>query len=160
MREPTEQERAEPASRDSEERFRATFEQAAVGMALVGLDGRWLRVNRKLCALVGYAHDEMMRLTFQDVTHPDDLAADLAYVRRLLAGEIETYSLEKRYVRKDRALVWVNLTVSLARTSRGQPDYFISVVEDISLRKQAEERARTLADSIPHLCWMADPDGY
>jgi two-component system CheB/CheR fusion protein len=160
MREPTEQERADEAGRDSEGRFRATFEQAAVGMALVGLDGRWLRVNRKLCALVGYAHDEMMRLTFQDVTHPDDLAADLAYVRRLLAGEFETYSLEKRYVRKDRALVWVNLTVSLARTSRGQPDYFISVVEDISLRKQAEERARTLADSIPHLCWMADPDGY
>ena len=98
----------------------------------------------------------MRRLTFQDITHPDDLA----YARRLLAGEVETYSLEKRYVRKDRALVWANLTVSLARTPRGQPDYFVFVVEDVSERKQAEERARTLADSIPHLCWMADPDGY
>src|SRR5689334_788511 len=126
MREPTEEERAEEAGRESEERFRATFEQAAVGMALVGLDGRWLRVNHKLCALVGYTHDEMMRLTFQNITHPDDLAADLAYVQRLLAGEIETYSMEKRYVRKDRSLVWVNLTVSLARTPRGRPDYFIS----------------------------------
>ncbi len=155
-----EREQGNDAGRGVEERFEATFEQAAVGIALVGLDGRWLRVNRKLCALVGYAHDEMMRLTFQNITHPADLAADLAYVQRLLAGEIETYSMEKRYVRKDGALVWVNLTVSLARTPQGQPDYFISVVEDISLRKQAEERARTMADSIPHLCWMADPDGY
>ena len=71
-------ERVEEAVRESEERFRATFEQAAVGMALVGLDGRWLRVNRKLCDIVGYAHDELMGLTFQDITHPDDLEADLA----------------------------------------------------------------------------------
>jgi PAS domain S-box-containing protein len=160
MSDPDDQERAERAGREREGWFRATFEQAAVGMALVGLDGRWLRVNKKLCALVGYTHDEMMRLTFQDVTHPDDLAADLGYVERLLAGGVETYSLEKRYVRRDRSLVWVNLTVSLARTPDGRPDYFISVVEDISLRKQAEDRARTLADAIPHLCWMADPDGY
>jgi two-component system CheB/CheR fusion protein len=160
MAEPVDPKRADPAGRDGEERFRAVFEQAAVGMALVGLDGCWLRVNHKLCAIVGYTHEELMGLTFQDVTHPDDLAADLAYVERLLAGDITTYALEKRYVRKDRSLVWVNLTVSLVRTPEGRPDCFISVVEDISPRKQAEERARTLADAIPHLCWMADPDGY
>src|SRR3954451_23448397 len=119
MAERSEQDRADSTG-ESGERFEATFEQAAVGMALVGPDGRWLRVNRKLCALVGYTHDEMMRLTFQNITHPDDLDADLACVQRLLAGEIETYSMEKQYVRKDRALVWVNLTVSLARTPRGQ----------------------------------------
>src|SRR3954468_15825242 len=159
MAERSEQDRAD-CTGESGERFEATFEQAAVGMALVGPDGRWLRVNRKLCALVGYTHDEMMRLTFQDITHPDDLASDLAFVDRLLAGEITTYSLEKRYVRMDRSLVWINLTVSLARTPQGRPDYFISVVEDISQRKQAEERFRTLADAIPHLCWMADSEGY
>ena len=160
MREPTEQKRAEQAGRESEERFRATFEQAAVGMAHVGLDGRWLRVNQKLCGIVGYGHDEMMGLTFQDMTHPDDLEADLADVRRLLAGEITTYSTQKRYVRKDRSLVCIKLTVSLARTPQGQPDYFIFVVEDISERKRAEDQFRTLADSIPQLCWMADPEGY
>ena len=160
MSEDSRLERVEEAVRESEERFRATFEQAAVGMALVGLDGRWLRVNRKLCDIVGYGHDEMMGLTFQDITHPDDLETDLAYARQLLAGEIPTYSMEKRYIRKDGSPVWINLTVSLARTPEGQPDYFISVVEDISQRKQAEELFRTLADSIPQLCWMADPDGY
>ncbi|WP_439627054.1 PAS domain S-box protein [Gemmata sp.] len=129
-------------------------------MAHVRPDGRWLRVNRKLCDILGYGHDELLGLTFQDITHPADLAADLAHVERLLAGDIPTYAMEKRYVRKDRSPVWVNLTVSLARTPRGRPDYFISVVEDISPRKDAEEQARTLADAIPHLCWTADPDGH
>jgi two-component system CheB/CheR fusion protein len=130
---------AEEAARESEGRFRATFEQAAVGMALVAPDGRWLRVNRKLCNIVGYSHEEMMGLTFQDITHPDDLEADLAYVRQMLAGEITTYAMEKRYIRKDGSLVWINLTVALTHTPEGQPDYFISVVEDISEMKQAEE---------------------
>src|SRR6516165_2548476 len=82
---------AEEAARESEGRFRATFEQAAVGMALVAPDGRWLRVNRKLCDIVGYSHEELIGLTFQEITHPDDLETDLAYVRQLLAGEITTY---------------------------------------------------------------------
>ncbi len=90
MPEPIDPKGAGPAGHDGEERFRAVFEQAAVGMALVGLDGRWLRVNHKLCAIVGYPREELMGLTFQDITHPDDLAADLAYVERLLAGEIPT----------------------------------------------------------------------
>jgi PAS domain S-box-containing protein len=139
MREITELQRAEEAIRQSEKRFRATFEQAAVGIAHVGPDGRWLRVNQKLCDIVGYSHHELMGLTFQDITYPDDLQADLAYVGRLLAGEIMTYSMEKRYIRKDRSLVWINLTVSLARTPQGRPDYFISVVQDITEKKQAEE---------------------
>jgi PAS domain S-box-containing protein len=141
---------------ESEERSRATFEQAAVGIAHVGLDGRWLRVNRKLCDIVGYQPDELLGLTFQDITHPQDLEADLARVRRLLAGEIKTYSMEKRYFRKDRSLVWINLTVSLVRSPQGQPKYFISVVEDITDKKQvrdalgeSEERLRTLSDNLP-----------
>jgi PAS domain S-box-containing protein len=152
----TEERRTRAILEESEERFRATFEQAAVGIGHVGLDGRWLRVNRKLCEIVGYHPDELMKLTFQDITHPDDLEADLAQVRRLLAGEVETYSMEKRYFRKDGSAVWINLTVALVRTPEGQPKYFISVVEDITEEKrvrealrESESRLRTLSDNLP-----------
>lgn len=118
--------------------FDATFEQVAVGIALVAPDGRWLRVNRKLCDIVGYTPHELLQRRFQDITHPDDLNTDLGQVRRMLAGEIKTYFLEKRYVRKDGSIVWANLTVALAWTPGGEPDHFISVVEDISARKAAE----------------------
>ncbi len=128
--------------RESEELNRATFEQAAVGLAHVGTDGSWLRVNDKLCAILGYPREELLQLTFQDLTHPDDLGADLERVREVLAGELKTYSMEKRYVRKDRSLVWANLTVSLVRTAAGEPRHFISVVEDITERKRAEEALR------------------
>jgi PAS domain S-box-containing protein len=141
-RDVTERKRAEEALKASEARFRGTFEQAAVGIAHVGLDGRWLRVNQRLCDIVGYGHDELLRLTFQDITHPDDLEADLALYRRLQAGEIPTYAMEKRYFHKGGQVVWINLTVALQRDGAGTPEYAISVVEDISRRKQAEEALR------------------
>jgi PAS domain S-box-containing protein len=122
----------------SEQRFLATFEQAAVGIAQVAPDGRWLRVNQKLCRILGYRADELMARSFQDLTHPDDLDADLDLVRTVLAGERETYSLEKRYRRKDGTVFWANLTVSLVRDRRGKADYLVSVIEDIDARKQAE----------------------
>jgi PAS domain S-box-containing protein len=137
-----ERKRAEEALRESEERFRATFEQAAVGIAHVNADGRWLRVNQKLCEIVGYSREELLGKTFQDITHPDDLDADLQQARRLLAGEIETYSMEKRYVKKDDSIVWTTLTGSLVREPSGKPKYFIAVIEDISERKWAEEVLR------------------
>jgi PAS domain S-box-containing protein len=124
---------------ESEEVNRATFEQAAVGIAHVGIDGNWLRVNDRLCFIVGYSREELLRMTFQDITHPDDLETDLEYIHQVLSGEIKTYSMEKRYFRKDRSLVWVNLTVSLVRDSSGEPRHFISVVENISERKLAEQ---------------------
>ena len=124
---------------ESEEVNRATFDQAAVGIAHVGIDGSWLRVNDKLCTIVGYPRENLLRMTFQDITHPDDLETDLEYVRQVLSGEIKTYSMEKRYYRKDRYLVWTNLTVSLARNATGDPLHFISVVENITERKQAEQ---------------------
>jgi PAS domain S-box-containing protein len=127
---------AEGALRASEERFRATFEQAAVGVAHVSPEGRWLRVNQKLCDIVGYSREDLLSKTFHDITHPDDLGADLENVRQMLTGEIKTYSIEKRYIRKDGSTVWINLTVALIRGDAGQPDYFISVVEDISERKR------------------------
>ncbi len=135
----TERRRIEEVLRESEERFRATFEQAAVGAAQVGIDGRWLRVNRRLCEIVGYSEDELRARTFQEITHPDDLEEDLELTRKMLAGELQTYTLEKRYIRKDGSGVWVNLTVSLVRDASGEPGYFIAVVEDISERKKAEE---------------------
>src|SRR5262249_54865676 len=128
--------------RDSEQRFRVTFDQAAVGIAHVAPDGRWLRVNQKLCDIVGYSREELLQRTFQDITYPDDLNADLKNVQRMLVGEIQTYSMEKRYFQKAGPLVWVNLTVSLARGLRNEPRYFISIVEDITERKHLEEQLR------------------
>ena len=124
---------------------RATFDQAAVGIAHVGLDGRCLRVNDKLCAIVGYPREELLQLTFQDITHPDDLEDDLEHRRRIIGEEIDTYSTEKRYVRGDGSLVWIDLTVSIARTADGQPLHFISVIEDITDRKRARRGARPAA---------------
>ncbi len=156
MSESAERKTAEPISLRSAERLQATFDQAAVGVAYVGLDGRLLRANQKLCAIVGYGHDEMVALTFEDAPHPHCLDTDLDDARRLLAGEISTYSIQKRCVRKDKSLACIKLTVSLARTPEGQPDHFIFIIEDIAERKLAEEHARTLVDSIPQLCWMAE----
>src|SRR5919107_496957 len=146
QRDITERKQAEEELRESEERFRGTFEQATVGIAHVATDGHWLRVNRRLCDIVGYEKEELLGLTFQDITPPDDLEADLGGARRLLAGEIETYSREKRYFRKDGSIVWIYLTVSLVRSPLGEPRYFISVTEDITERKRIEEAQRFLAE--------------
>ncbi len=138
----TERKQAEVQLRESEARFRATFEQAAVGIAHVRPDGRWLRVNQRLCDIVGYTREEMLARTFQDITHPDDVERDLNGARQLLAGEIPIYSVEKRYLCKNGQTVWVNVTVSLVRRASGEPDYQIVVAEDISDRKRAEEAQR------------------
>jgi PAS domain S-box-containing protein len=128
----------ENALRDSEERFRLTFEQAAVGMAHVDPNGRWLRVNRKLCQIVGYTQEEMREMTFQEITHPEDLPADLAQSERVASGEIDEYSMEKRYIHKSGDVIWINLTVAAMRDSDRRLKYFVSVVEDITSRKTAE----------------------
>ena len=126
------------ALQKSEQRFRSTFEQAAVGVAHVSPEGKFIKVNQRLCNILGYNSDRLIELTFQEITHPDDLSADLEYVRQMLAGEISTYSMEKRYIRSDGSIVWINLTVSLVKNDLGEPKYFISVIEDISARKQTE----------------------
>lgn len=139
-------ERLQRVLRSSEARFKATFEQAAVGIALVAPDGRWLQVNQRLCDIVGYSRAELMGMTFQDITHSDDLGADLDQVRRMLAGEIDHYSMEKRYLRKEGSEIWVNLTVALTWKPDASPDFFISVVEDIQERKAAELALRRERD--------------
>ncbi len=143
----------------SERRFRATFEQAAVGIAHVGLDGSWLCVNQKLCDIVGFTREELLTKRFQDITHEDDLERDLENVQLLLAAKISTYSMEKRYVRKSGAAVWINLTVALVPKESGEPDYFISVIEEISQRKRAEaqlKRQVRRADVLLELPRMAE----
>jgi len=150
-----ERKQAEAALRESEERLRVIFEQAAVGIAQVAPCGRFLQVNQRYCDLAGYTKSEMLERTFQEITHPDDLETDLEQMRRLFAGKIPTFSMEKRFVRKDGQLQWTNLTVSLVRNSAATPQYTIGVIEDIQERKRAEEqlqaseeRYRTVSELI------------
>lgn len=138
----TKRKRIEEELRESEERFRATFEQAAVGINHASLDGRFMRVNQKFCDIIGYSREELLQRTFQDITHPEDLAVDVEKVRSLLAGEKDTYSREKRFIRKDGQSIWVQITASLIRNSQATPKYFLRVVQDISYRKATEDRLR------------------
>ncbi|MDT8318234.1 MAG: PAS domain S-box protein [bacterium] len=124
---------------DREERFRSTFEQAAVGMAHISKDGHWLYVNKKLCDLVGYSRKELLARTFQEITYPQDLSICAKESDLMLSGEIDRYSAEKRYVRKDGSLLWVDVDISLVRKPTGDPKYFISVIKDVSARKDIEE---------------------
>ncbi|HYA27841.1 MAG TPA: PAS domain S-box protein [Acidobacteriota bacterium] len=139
----TERKRAEEALRESEEIFRATFENAAVGIAHVSPDGQWLKVNDKLCQILGYTREQLLTMTSQEITHPDDVDAKLALLKRAVDGEIQTYAMEQRYFRSDGSIVWAKLTKSLVRQQQtNEPLYFISVVEDITPRKQAENELR------------------
>lgn len=127
--------------------FRAVFEQAAVGIAMVGLDGTWLRFNAKLCGILGRTPQALQGSTFQDITHPDDLSQDLHLVQTLLAGKADQYAMEKRYVRPDGELVWANLTVSLVRR-HGIASYFIAIIDDITERKRAEQSLARLRQDL------------
>jgi PAS domain S-box-containing protein len=135
---------------DSEARFRATFENAAVGIAHLALDGRWLRVNQALCQIVGYPADELLTKSFRDVTYQDDLASDVAQAKLMREGKIDTYDVEKRYLRKDGAIVWGRKTVSCVRNGDGSIDYLVSVIQDISARKAHEEQVHFLMREVNH----------
>ncbi|HWA15652.1 MAG TPA: response regulator [Gemmatimonadales bacterium] len=155
----TERRAAEEKLRESEERFRATFEQAAVGIAHVAADGRFLRVNDKFCEITGYPHDELLQRTFLELTTPEDRAEGDDARRAMLAGTLHAYSSEKRYHRKDGRLLWGSVVTTLLRDAAGQPKYFISVLSDITerkllqqqfLRAQRMESIGTLAGGIAH----------
>jgi len=142
----TEQRQTDQALRESEQRFRIIFEQAAIGLALVGLDGRWLRVNDRLCQITGYTPSELLARTFQQITHPKDLSADADELRRLLAGDVATCALEKRWIRADHAIVRIHLTLSLLRDDvTGEPRHFIAAIQEIATpepqRDEAGQRA-------------------
>jgi PAS domain S-box-containing protein len=136
----TEQVEARRALIDSEARFRATFENAAVGVAMVGPYGAILRANNSFARMLGYSVEELKTKTFQDLTHPEDLAPNLSALNKTLVGEADSYCIEKRYVRKDGGIVWASLTVGCVRNTDGIVDYFVSVVQDITDRKRAEAR--------------------
>ncbi|HEY9833395.1 MAG TPA: PAS domain S-box protein [Stenomitos sp.] len=143
-----ERQQTEKALRESEQRLAAIFNQAAVGIAQVGLDGKWLLVNQKLCDIVGYTSQELLQQTFQDITHPDDISISLQYLQQMMTGEIQTYSLEKRYICKSSLPIWIHLTAAVVRNSSEEPQYFIVIVEDISARKTTEEERQKLVSLI------------
>ncbi|MFN8445918.1 MAG: PAS domain S-box protein [Caldilineaceae bacterium] len=133
---------SEAELRVSEERFRSAFEQAAVGMAHLNPEGSYLRVNDRLCEILGYSRQELLQMSYMDITHADDLVTDMTQAKRLLAGEIGHYGLEKRYIRQDGSAIWSNITVSAVRDDQNNVKYTIVVVEDISARKAAEDAVR------------------
>jgi PAS domain S-box-containing protein len=139
LRARAERRRTDAALHESRERLRAIIERAAVGIAQVDLEGRFLEVNDRFCELVGYDPDEMRALTFPEITHPDDVAEDLAWLERIRRGDADTYHAEKRYIAKSGESIWAEITVTLARDPNGKPDYTVLVVQDIGQRKSAED---------------------
>ena len=147
--------------------FEKTFHYCAVGLAHVGIDGTFIRVNKKLCEFLDYSDQELTKLTFQDLTAPDHLDEDLDQLERLLEGQIDNYLIEKRYIRRDGKRVWAKLTVSLVRDDSNNPDYFISVVEDIDEKKRIQSELFQVdalfskivsAFSERTFIWVATPD--
>jgi PAS domain S-box-containing protein len=158
---------AEASLRESEIKFRAFFEQAAVGMGRVRFsDARWIDVNDTFCRMLGYTREELVHKPWPEITHPDDVDLDMVPFRQMGAGRLDAYVVEKRFIHKDGHHVWARLTLSLVRTEHGSPDYEIAVIEDVTERKRAEEalreseeRFRNVADDAPVMVWMTNPDG-
>lgn len=165
LRDLTERHQAEAALRESEERFRAIFEQAAVGIAVAEPSGRFIKVNQRFCTLLGYSEAEILQLDFQSVSHPADLSTDLEQHQRLLLGEISSFSMEKRFLQKQGESRWTNLSVAMVRDRHRNPLYGIGVVEDIHERKQAEESVRqsellfrAISEQMPDGLFLLDLD--
>jgi PAS domain S-box-containing protein len=148
VRDITKRKQAEKALRESEEKFRVVFEQAAIGMGRVDLtSARWIGVNQTFCRMLGYTSEEMLVTSWPEMTHPDDIELDLIPFKEMAAGKLDNYSVEKRFIHKDGHYVWVRLTLSLARDVTGKPDYEIAIIEDVSERKQTEQKLhKTLSE--------------
>jgi PAS domain S-box-containing protein len=152
IRDITDRKKVGESLRESQERFSSAFEFAAIGMALVSPEGKWIKVNQSVCSLFGYSEEELIQMRFQDMTYPEDLDKDIVNVQKMLRGEIQSYRIEKRYFHKNKKIIWTHLNVSLVRSSDQQPLYFISQIEDITEIKmteqaliQSEERFRLAA---------------
>lgn len=144
----TQKKLVEQALLESQQKFQIIFDQTAMGLSAVGLDGSILNANQKFCDAIGYPLDELKKMTFQQFTHKDDLEKDLSLLQQLMKGEIETYSLEKRYIKKDGGITWAFLNVSLVRDPDGKPLYFISGIHDINKRKQYEEELKKSKEEL------------
>jgi two-component system, sensor histidine kinase and response regulator len=167
MEDITDRKRAEEKLRQSEERFRGTFENAAVGIANVDFEGHWLSANQRLCDILGYTREELLQKSFQDITYADDLPVSLDELMSFAQGERPSYSLQKRYVRKDGSLIWAEIFGSLQRDTAGKPAYTIAMIQEISERKrlegdlrESEHRWRGITEALPQLVWTARSDGY
>jgi diguanylate cyclase (GGDEF)-like protein/PAS domain S-box-containing protein len=132
----------------SENKFKNFFDHAAIGIAMVRPNGAWSEVNDELCRIVGYSRSELLNLTFQDITYPEDLETDLNHLDQLVTGKIDRYQLEKRYIKKDGDIVWIELTVTKQITSKGDTDYFIAVIKDIQSAKETEEALTNLRKTL------------
>ena len=150
VRDVTERRVAEERLRDSEMRLRRVFDQSPIGAAIVAMDGRFVRINEVYCRILGYSEQELVGRGFADVTHPEDRAAGIAGMGQLLRGDIDQYASEKRYVRKDGALVWVRLSVRLVRDGNGAPLYQVPMIEDITDRKEQEAERLRLEGALQH----------
>ena len=151
---------AQAAAQASEERFRATFDQAAVGIAHTSFEGNYILVNQKLCDMLGYREYELVGRAAAEFTHPDDRETGRQYRQRMWEGKLAGFTEEKRYLRKDGSVIWTNRTVSLSRDASGKPLYFIRVIEDITARKEIEERYRATFDNAPIGIMHTAIDGY
>lgn len=144
----SEQKRFEKSLKESEQRWHLTFEHAAVGMAIVSLEGKWNKVNKSLCGILGYTEKELLQKTFQEITHPEDLESDIILVKKLLNNELKSYNLEKRYFHKNGSIIWIMLSAALVRDEAGNPLHFVSQIQDITKRKLAEEENAYLGSLI------------
>lgn len=156
---------------ESEERFKAIFHHAAIGFVRASLKGEWEELNPKICEFLGYSEQELRKLSFADVIHPDDRQLDIPLIQELKAGSRKSYSLEKRYIRKDGSIMWGRLTVSLIRKRNGTPDFYVLFVEDITEQKQLNDKLRNsdlivsassdmLAVLDEHCCYIAANKAY
>ena len=161
------QEAVAATERASMQRFHAYFDHSIVGLAITSLEKGWIEVNDALCATLGYSREELTTMTWLQITHPDDVAPDLAQFNRMLAGEIDGYAMDKRFIHKDGRLVFTRLAVSHVRKPDGSVDYVVAMVEDISERKKAELALRheqqlsaDIINSLPVLFGFLDANGY
>ncbi|WP_445939460.1 PAS domain S-box protein, partial [Pseudomonas sp.] len=151
----------------SQQRFSNAFSLAPQGMALVSLEGQWLEVNDQLCEMLGYSREQLLCSDFQQITHPDDLDADLQHIEELLSGEISTYQMEKRYLDSQGRIIWVLLSVALVRDSDNQPAHFVSQIQNFNERiasemaiREREDYLRTLLDNVLDAIITIDQQGY
>jgi PAS domain S-box-containing protein len=147
-RDVTRRDKDDGALREAQELFKSAFDNAPIGVAVVGLDGRFLRVNRSLCEMLGFSEEGLLSTTFQKITHPDDLDASMANVRRVMERQIDRYSLEKRYVGVGGRTVWVSLSVSLVRDQAGKPLYFVDQIKDVTEQREAAEELALRAEEL------------